>query len=200
MSSKSSPIGFSEKETVELKVIDPLVPEIDSILNILINPNVEKPCKGTKKKCIDLGFKKKRAGHQILRKIKNQSDIDLSSIDPINIDECSDPEIKYFLILEDPEFQGYRKKVIIPTEPYDFVTNFPPCLKDKEGFSGIRHDQKKIAGEIVTSLFYCALRRPTISRVQCDICFHWIERHYTDIPVLQPRIKSLIAHNDLLGK
>jgi hypothetical protein len=198
MPSKSSPTGFSEQETVELKVIDPLVPEIDASLNVIINPDVEKPRKGTKKKCTDLGFKNKRAGRQISRKLRNRSDTHLSSIGLIKIDECSDPEIEDFLVLEDPEFQGYRKKVIVPTEPYDFVTNFPPCLKGKEGFSGIRPDQKKIAGKIDTPLFDCALHRPAISPVQCDVCFHWIERYYTDIPVLQARIKSLTAQNDLL--
>jgi hypothetical protein len=29
------------------------------------------------------------------------------------------------------------------------VTNFPPCLKGKEGFSGIRPDQKKITGKVI---------------------------------------------------
>ena len=65
MPSKSSPTRFSEQETVQLKVIDPLVPETDASLNVIINPDVEKPHKGTKKKCTDLGFKNKRAGHQI---------------------------------------------------------------------------------------------------------------------------------------
>jgi hypothetical protein len=37
MPSKSSPTGFSEQETVELKVIDPFVPEIDASLNVIIN-------------------------------------------------------------------------------------------------------------------------------------------------------------------
>jgi hypothetical protein len=96
--------------------------------------------------------------------------------------------------------QGYRKKVIAPTEPYDFVTNFPPCLKGKEGFYGIRPDQKKITDKVDTPMFDCALHRPAISPIQCDVFFHWIERYYTDIPVLQTRIKSLTSQNDLLRK
>ena len=88
MPSKSSPTGRFEQETVELKVIDSLVPEIDAILNVIINLDVEKPRKGTKRKFTDLGFKNKRVGHQISRKLRNRYDTHLRSITPINIDEC----------------------------------------------------------------------------------------------------------------
>ena len=67
--------------------------------------------------------------------------------------------------MEDPDCQGYKKKFIVPTKAYDFVTNLPPCLKDKEGFSGIRSDQKQIEGKLDTPLFDCALRQPSISPV-----------------------------------
>ena len=80
------------------------------------------------------------------------------------------------------------------------MTNFPPCLKGKEGFSGIMHDHKKTTGKIDTYLFDYALHRPAISPVQCDVYFHWIERYYTNIPTLQDRIKSLTAQNDFLRK
>jgi hypothetical protein len=198
MPSKPSSAEFPEQETVELGVIDPLMPKIDASPNVIVKPDVEKPCKANKKKCTDLGFKNKKAGHLISRKLRNRNDTHLSSIGPIEVDEVSDPEIEDFLVLEDPDCQGYRKKVIVPTEPYDFVTNFPPCLKGKEGFSGIRHDQKKIAGKVDTSMFDCALHRPAIPPVQCDVCFHWIERYYTDIPILQARIKTLTAQNESL--
>ena len=100
--------------------------------------------------------------------------------------------------MEGPYCQGYRNKVIVPTEPYEFVTNFPPCLKGKEGFSGIRNDQGKIAGKVDTSMFDCTLHQPSILPGQCDVCFHWIERYYTDIPILQVRIKMLTAQNESL--
>jgi cell division protein FtsB len=47
-------------------------------------------------------------------------------------------------------------------------------------------------------MFDHALHRPTIPPVQCDVCFHWIERYYTDIPILQARIKMLTAQNESL--
>jgi hypothetical protein len=140
----------------------------------------------------------KRAGHQILRKLRNRSNTRLRSIGPIKIDECSNPEIEEFRILEDPDLQGYRKKVITPTEPYDFVTNLPPCLKGKECFSGIRPDQKKIIDKVDTPMFDRALHRPTIPHIQCDVFFHWIERYYTYIPILQAKIKTLTDQNESL--
>jgi hypothetical protein len=76
------------------------------------------------------------------------------------------------------------------------VTNFPPCLKGKDGFFGIRPDQKKIIDKVDTPMFDRALHRPIISPVQCDVCFYWIERYYTDIPLLQARIKMLTAQNE----
>jgi hypothetical protein len=71
MSSKSSPTRYYEQGNVELKVINPFVPEIEVSLNVIINLDVEKPREGIKKKCTDLGFKNKRAGRQISRKLRN---------------------------------------------------------------------------------------------------------------------------------
>jgi hypothetical protein len=45
-----------EKNNAELEVIEPLMPKIDTIPNIIVKLDVEKPCKQTKKKCTDLGF------------------------------------------------------------------------------------------------------------------------------------------------
>jgi hypothetical protein len=181
-----------------LKVIDPLVPVIDASLNVMIKSDVKKPCKGTKQQCTDLWFKNKKAGHLISRKLRNRNDTHLSSIDPIEIDEVSDPEIEDFLVQEDPELQGSRREVTIPTEPYDFVTNFPPCLKGKEGFSGIRQDLKQTTDKTDAPMVDCVLHRPTTSPVHCDDCFNWVEHYYIDIPLLQAQIKTLTAQNDLL--
>jgi hypothetical protein len=112
----------------------------------------------------------------------------LSSIDPIEVNEVSDSEIEDFLALEDPDCQIFG-----PTEPYDSMMNLPPCLKGKEVFSGIGLGQGKITGKVDTTMFECTLHQHTVSPVQCDVCFHWIERYYTDIPILQDQIKTLIA-------
>jgi hypothetical protein len=198
MSSKSSPTGFPKKETVELKVIDPLVPEIDASLNIIIKSDVEKPRKGPKQHCTDLGFKNKKAGHLISRKLRNRNDTHLSSIVRSRSMRVQDPEIEDFLVREDPELQGSRKEITGPTEPYDFVSNFPPCLKGKEGFSGISHNLKQTTDKTNAPMVDCVLHRPTTSPVHCDGCFEWIEWYYIDIPLLQARIKTLTAQNGLL--
>jgi Tfp pilus assembly protein PilN len=36
--------------------------------------------------------------------------------------------------------------------------------------------------------------------VHCEVCLHWIGKYYTDIPILQARIKALTTHNELLAK
>jgi hypothetical protein len=78
------------------------------------------------------------------------------------------------------------------------VTNFPSCLKGKEGFSGIRKDLKQTTDKTTASLVDCVLHRPATSPVQCDDCFYWVEHYYTDIPILHARIKTLTSQNDLL--
>ena len=67
-----------------------------------------------------------------MRKLRNRNHAHLSSIDVIEVNEVSDSEIEDFLALEDLNCQRYD-----PDEPYDFVTNFPPCLKGNEEFSSI---------------------------------------------------------------
>jgi hypothetical protein len=101
MTSKYSPTRFSEQGNVKLKVINPFFLEIEVSPIFIINPDVEKPREGITKECTDLGFKNKKVGHQILRKLRKRSDTRLSSISLIDINECSDPKIKEFLVLED---------------------------------------------------------------------------------------------------
>jgi hypothetical protein len=50
-----------------------------------------------------LGFKNKKVGCLIYRKLRNRKDTHLSSIDLIDIDEVSDHEIEDFLAWDDPE-------------------------------------------------------------------------------------------------
>jgi hypothetical protein len=44
------------------------------------------------------------------------------------------------------------------------------------------------------------LHRQITPSVHCEVCLHWIERYYNDIPILQERIKALTNHNELLIK
>jgi hypothetical protein len=119
----------------------------------------------------------------------------LSSIDPIEVNEVSDPEIEDFLAEEDPDCQRSD-----PAQLYDFVNNLPPCLKGKDGFTGIRIGQGHVTGSVDTTRLDCTLRQHIAPPVQCEVCLHWIERYYTDIPILQARIKTLTTHSELLRK
>jgi hypothetical protein len=42
---------------------------------------------------------------------------------------------------------------------------------------------------IDTSSLDCTLHQQIVSPVQCEVFLQWIERYYTDIPILQAQIK-----------
>jgi hypothetical protein len=159
---KESPCKISttrclEKNTDELNGSDTLVPADDASLKVIVKSDAKKLCKRTKPQSTVLDFKNKKVGRLISRKIRNQNDTHRSSIDPIKIDEGSDLEIEDYLVREDPELQYSRREITGPTEPYDFVSNFPPCLKGKEGFSGIRHNLKKTTDNTDAPVADCVL-------------------------------------------
>jgi len=35
--------------------------------------------------------------------------------------------------------------------------------------------------------------------LHCEVCLHWIGKYYTNILILQEKIKSLTTHNELLA-
>jgi hypothetical protein len=201
---KELPCRFSpgrslEQVIVELKEKDRPVPMNDSSLNVNDKPIVKNFRKGKKPQSTDLSFKNKNVGRLISRKLRNRKSNHLSSIDLIEIDDrCSYREIDDFLAREDPKNQCSRREVITHDEQYDFVTNLPPCLKGKEGFLGIGHNLEQTTGKNEAPLVDCDPRRSTITPVHCDSCLDWIERYYTDVPLLQARVKRLAAQNALL--
>jgi hypothetical protein len=117
----------------------------------------------------------------------------LSSIEPIEVNEVSDPEIENFLVEEDPDCHKMD-----PNQPYDFANNIPPCLKDKGEFTGIRIGLGNTTGSIDATSFDCMLHQQIVSSAHCEVCLHWIERYYIDIPILQDQIKTLTNQNELL--
>jgi len=200
---KESPCKLSttrciEKNTDELNGNDTLVPTDDASLKVIVKSDAKKLCKRTRPQYTILDFKNKKVGRLIYWKLRNQNDTHHRSIDPINIDEDSDLEIEDFLVREDPELHDFRREITGPTEPYDFVSNFPPCLKVKEGFSDIRHNLKKTIDKTDAPMADYLLHQPTTSLIHYDGCFEWIERYYIDIPLLQDKIKTLTAHNGLM--
>jgi hypothetical protein len=116
-------------------------------------------------------------------------------IDLIKVNEVSYTEIVFFLAEEDPDCHKSD-----PNQPYEFVNNLPPCLKDNGEFNGIRLGQGHVTGGIDTTSLDCMLHQQIISPVQCEVFLHWIERYYANIPILQDRIRTLTTHNELLTK
>jgi hypothetical protein len=143
---------------------------------------VGKPSKGD----IDLGFKNKRAGRLISRKLRNKSNPHVSSIKMIEIHESSDSEIDRFLAEEDPpSFQAE------PDQAYNFVDNFPPCLKHSQGFPGIKFDNKPKGNSEDSPTHNRGYSQTVVTGSQCETCLFWIDKYYTDIPILQSQIKTL---------
>jgi hypothetical protein len=97
-----------------------------------------------------------------------------ANLDPIVVSEDSDSEIERFLANEYPYSEGLCDK-----PAYDFVKNLPPCLRDNPKFPGIELHQGTL-GE--------SSKNPG---TPCDQCGLWLERYYTDVPMLQTRIRDL---------
>ena len=111
----------------------------------------------------------------------------------IEVSKSSDSEIDKFLAEEDPVSFG-----LYPNRPYNYVDNLPHCLKDNPEFPGIQLcDKSTIYME--DSLTHNVVRANANSlQSQCDVCRSWIDRYYTDVPLLQSRLKSLRDQVDMM--
>jgi hypothetical protein len=100
---------------------------------------------------------------------------------PIVLSEDSDSDIERFLAREYPYSHG-----LCSEPPYDFVSNLPPCLKNNPSYPGIKLPNGTLGDLNQPS--------PAISKPEqtaCVQCNVWLERYYTDVPLLQSKIKSL---------
>jgi len=140
------------------------------------NRPISKPSKGD----IDLGFKNKRGSRFISRKLRNKSNPHVSSIKMIKIHESSDSEIDRFLAEENPpSFQAN------PDQAYNFMDTFPPCLKHSQGFLGIKFDNKPKGNSEDSLAHNRGYSQMVVIGRQCETCMFWIDKYYTDIPILQ---------------
>jgi hypothetical protein len=100
---------------------------------------------------------------------------------PIVLSEDSDFDIKCFLAEEYLYSHGLCSK-----GPYDYVSNLPPCLKHDPNYPRIKL-HKEAPGNLKKP-------SPLISNPEqpsCVQCNAWLEHYYTDVPLLQSKIKSL---------
>jgi hypothetical protein len=111
----------------------------------------------------------------------------------INVSEYSDLEIEIFLAEEDP--MSYE---LYPDTPYDYVNNLPPCLKDNPDFSGILLCDKPTLHVDDSPTLNAASANAQSLQPQCDECRSWINRDYTDVPLLPSWLKYLKDQVDLL--
>jgi hypothetical protein len=81
---------------------------------------------------------------------------------------------------------------------YHFIDNLPPYLKHSQGFLGIKFDKKPIgnSGDVLAQ--DRGYSQTVVINSQCEICLFWIDKYYTDIPILQSQIKTLTDQVDSL--
>ena len=78
------------------------------------------------------------------------------------------------------------------------MDNLSPCLKHSEGFPGIKFGNKS-TGHIGDILVHNrGYSQSTITQSRCETCLFWIDKYYTDIPILQSQIKALTYKVDPL--
>ena len=114
-------------------------------------------------------------------------------IETIKIHENSDSEIEKFLVEEDP---NCSKPDL--SQPFDYVNNIPPCLKDRKGFTGIKLGQTSTVDNNDVLPHNYTFPQQIASVVPCEVCSQWIGQYYKNIPILQARIKALTTLNESL--
>jgi hypothetical protein len=129
---------LSEKQDFSSECIKTPVHESIVFPNPTVKSENKNPRKQSKKNQA-IGFHNKRVGRLISRSLHNRSKPHVSSIDSIKIHEDSDSEIEIFLAQEDPNCSK-------PDQPFDYVNNLPPCLKDIKEFKGIKLGQRPTVG------------------------------------------------------
>ena len=100
---------------------------------------------------------------------------------PTVLSEDSDSDIERFLVSEYPYSQG-----LCSEPPYDFVSNLAPCLKNNPSYPGIKLPNGTLGDLNKPST---VVSKP--EQTSCNQCNVWPECYYTDIPLLQSKIKSL---------
>jgi hypothetical protein len=100
---------------------------------------------------------------------------------PIVLSEDSDSDIERLLASEYSYSHGLCSET-----PYDFVSNLPPCLKKNPSYPGIKLPNETLSDMNKPSTVVSKPEQSSCS--QCDV---WLECYYTDISLLQSKIKFL---------
>jgi hypothetical protein len=182
--------SLCEQQDVSSRVIKTLEHEQIACPNPTVKTNNKHPRKQPKKNQ-EIRFRNKRPGRVISRSLRNRSKAHVSSIDLIEIHDDSDSKIERFLAQEDLNCSE-------PDQPFNYVNNLPLSLKDNKEFTSIKIGQRPTVGSSDVLPHNYTLRQSISPAAHCEVCLHWIGQYYTDIHILQARIKSLVAQNDSL--
>jgi hypothetical protein len=191
-----SPIQACVSASYNKPLIDPKV--IEQTREQVIHPNdcvknLKKSTGKASKSNVDINFKNKRAGRIISRRLRNKSNSHVSLISMIEVHESSDSEIDRFLAEEDPHsFEPHLDR------PYNFVDNLPPCLKNNPEFPGVKLGNESTVRMEDAPVHNLVCSHATATQSKCEVCLSWIDRYYTDIPILQSRVKALKDQIDVL--
>jgi hypothetical protein len=122
---------------------------------------------------------KGKKNSRLISRLERNSPKPSANSKPIVVSEDSDSEIERFLANEYPYSKGLCDK-----PPYDFVKNLPPCLQDNPNFPGIELSSGTLGDSSKPSATQSVVP-------PCDQCGLWLERYYSDVPMLQSRIHDL---------
>jgi hypothetical protein len=150
---------------------------------------VKRPVRKKGKGNADANSKGKKNAQWISKCARNKPKQNIDQ-KPIVLRKDSDFDIERFLAEEYP-----YSHCLCYVEPYDYVSNLPPCLKDDPNFPGI-----KLHSETPGNLTEPS---PVVTRPdqpQCTQCNYCLEHCYTDVPLLQSKIKSLEEWVTVLSK
>jgi len=97
----------------------------------------------------------------------------------IEIHESLDSEVDRFLAEEGP-----HSFEVDPCQVYNFMDNFPPCLKHSQGFPSIKFDNKPKLNSEHSPAHNLGYSQTVSTSSQCETCMLWIDKYYTSIPIL----------------
>jgi hypothetical protein len=150
---------------------------------------IKRPVRKKDNNDITVNRKGKKNARLISRLAQNKPKQNINQ-KPILLSEDSDSDIERFLAEEYPYSHG-----LCSMKPYDYVSNLPLCLKNDLNYLGIKlHNETP--GDLNKPS--PAMSKPEQSScIQCNVL---LERYYTDVPLLQSKIKSLEEQVTVLPK
>ena len=80
------------------------------------------------------------------------------------------------------------------------MDNLPPCLKYNANFPGVKLGNESTVCVEDAPIHNHVCSHATVTQSKCEVCLSWIDRYYTDIPILQSWVKALTDQIVVLTK